>query len=233
MTPFASVPVRNSCGAARRHDAARMRDELRKMLGGSALSITLHLLLALAVLFYWPHRGGQAAARSRQHSALIISLDRGPPNVQPAPPVPSPPSPAPSKPKPAPPQATKLSEPMPTAKPKAESRLKPAAPAQSASASKDDAQKSKIEVDPDVENEALLQDVRARWLQPPNTRRDFRCRIKIDYQLGGMISAVTVQEGCGGPLLDDSVERAIWKAQPLPIAAARTQSGNLVLEFTP
>ncbi|MDB5985809.1 MAG: hypothetical protein JWR16_862 [Nevskia sp.] len=199
--------------------AERVQDELRRMLGGSALSIALHLLLAAAVLFYWPHRDGKSGTRSQRYDRMIISLDRGPP-------------------KPLPPQATKLPEPVPapstpSAKPRAESKPKPAAPAQSASASKDDTQKTKVEIDPDAENEALLEGVRARWLQPPNTRRDFRCRIRIDYQLGGMISGVTVQEGCGGPLLDDSVERAIWKAQPLPIAAARTQSGNLTLEFTP
>jgi len=212
----------------------RAKDERRGMLGGSALSIVLHLLLALAVLFYWPQRGGKSGARSAQHSTLIISLDRGPLEVQPSALAPAR---AADKAEPLPPKTVpERVQPLAPAaapKPRVDHRAKAPVPAQAALASGAAVQKSQAEVDAEADNDALLQGIRARWLQPPKTGRDFHCRIKIDYQSGGMISAVTVQEGCGGALLDDSVERAIWKAQPLSIKAAHTQGGNLIIDFSP
>ena len=44
---------------------------------------------------------------------------------------------------------------------------------------------------------------------------------------------VRLLEGCGSPMLDDSVKRAVWKTQPLPVASARKQAGRLEIDFSP
>ena len=217
--------------------AQRSRDERQVLLGGSALSTALHLLLVFSVILLWPHRGGRAIAVGRVHGPLVITLARAAP-VRPPQPAAAPPTPV-TPPPPPPPMATPTPTPKtpppvpPKQKVQPATKATPATAAAAASASSAAQQKTAAPPDPQADSDDLLQGVRAHWLQPPNSRRDFHCRIRIDYQAGGLISAVTVQEGCGGPMLDDSVERAIWKTQPLPLPAARSQAGSFLLEFTP
>ncbi len=61
----------------------------------------------------------------------------------------------------------------------------------------------------------VLGRVRTNWLRPVGSSLSFHCRLRIDYLAGGFIANVAVLDGCGNNPLDDSVERAIWKTQPL------------------
>jgi TonB family protein len=79
----------------------------------------------------------------------------------------------------------------------------------------------------------MLGRVRENWLRPARSASIFRCRLRIDYQAGGTISNVVLLEGCGDGGLDDSVQRAVWKTQPLPLGPAQQGPGSLVLDFTP
>lgn len=196
---------------------------------GAAFSLTLHLLIVALLLWNPLHRGGTRAAKLGAKHPVIITLERpqaATPQVAPAP-VKVPDKPPDPKPRP---DDTARPPPRP-AKPKAAQPSK--ANAQATPASDAGEKKARVETDPEAEADNLLQGIRDRWLQPPHTSREFHCRIRIDYQLGGMISSVKVQEGCGAISLDDSVERAVWKMQPLPLAAARTQAGSMIVDFSP
>lgn len=144
--------------------------------------------------------------------------------------APAPPKPAPA-PKPAPqakPQApTKPAKPQPAPPTPA----KPASSAASASTSPVSRDQSGVEADDD--SNSLLMRLRANWLAPPRAAPVFRCRLRIDYRSGGMISAVHVEQGCGDRSLGDSIERAVWKTQPLPLPPDSPASGSLDLEFSP
>lgn len=122
----------------------------------------------------------------------------------------------------------------PSKPPRAASAIKPATP-QPAAASK--AAEAPPQRTPSSEADAELADflgnLRGRWLEPRGTPARFRCRLRIRYQAGGVIEAVNVESGCGSPELVDSIERAVWKSQPLPLRAARLQAGELSLEFSP
>lgn len=75
--------------------------------------------------------------------------------------------------------------------------------------------------------------IRDNWLMPPGAGSHFRCRLRIDYAVGGRITALHFLQSCGTPVLDDSVKRAIWKTQSLPLPDAKREAGSLDLEFTP
>jgi TonB family protein len=79
----------------------------------------------------------------------------------------------------------------------------------------------------------LLGRVRENWLRPVSSAATFRCRLRIDYLAGGTITNVVILEGCGNNPLDDSVQRAVWKTQPLPLGPSQNGPGSLVLDFTP
>lgn len=59
--------------------------------------------------------------------------------------------------------------------------------------------------------------VRANWLRPPGIARDFVCLVEVAQLPGGQIASVKIIESCGNALLDDSVERAVRKSDPLPV----------------
>ena len=61
--------------------------------------------------------------------------------------------------------------------------------------------------------------VRGNWLRPPGIARDFVCLVEVKQLPGGQIASVKIIESCGNALLDDSVERAVRKSDPLPVAA--------------
>lgn len=81
--------------------------------------------------------------------------------------------------------------------------------------------------------ESLLGRFHDNWLPPARRPRNFRCTIRIDYLAGGRIKAVEFLDKCGEYDLDESVRKAIWKSQPLPLIEARTSAGFIEIEFTP
>lgn len=136
-----------------------------------------------------------------------------------------------AEPTPLPVQKTAVSE--PALKP---SPSKPAIkPAQKAAAAPSSSPVSKDQagVDADTDSNSLLGRLRANWLAPPRSAPAFRCRLRIDYRPGGMIAAVVVQPPCGDRMLADSIERAVWKTQPLQLEAGAPASGSIDMEFSP
>lgn len=81
--------------------------------------------------------------------------------------------------------------------------------------------------------ESLLGRFHDNWLPPARRPRNFRCTIRIDYLAGGRITAVEFMDKCGEYDLDESVRKAIWKSQPLPLIEAKTTAGSIEIEFTP
>ncbi len=189
-------------------------------------AIGVHLaLLAMLLSLPPPQRGGARAAGGGMRAVLVAAP--APAAAAPAPPTPvQPPQPVVQKPAPAKKAAIKAAEPKPVAKTPASATTTAAG-----SAGKPDARQQAP--DPNAEMNGLLSGIRNNWLRPPAMPPSFRCRVKVDYRAGGMVSMVTVLDKCGGQLLDDSIERAIWKTQPLPWNAARGQDGSVILEFTP
>jgi hypothetical protein len=57
--------------------------------------------------------------------------------------------------------------------------------------------------------------------------------LRIDYGAGGVILAVHLSEKCGVAVLDDSVTRAVWKSQPIPLPPHSAPSGTIDVEFSP
>lgn len=82
------------------------------------------------------------------------------------------------------------------------------------------------------ELEDVIGRIRDNWLEPPGST-SFRCRLRIDYAVGGKITAVNFLKGCGALALDDSVRRAIWKTQSLPLRGAKREAGSIEIDFTP
>lgn len=78
---------------------------------------------------------------------------------------------------------------------------------------------------------SMLSSIRANWLRPPGSLPLFRCRFRVGYSPGGMVTSVEVIDSCGTEELDGSVIRAVWKTQPLPMAPAG--SGSVDIEFSP
>ena len=83
------------------------------------------------------------------------------------------------------------------------------------------------------EMEDVIGRIHENWLEPPGASKTFRCRAHIDYAVGGMITAVRMLQTCGSLVLDDSVRRAIWKTQPVPLLRAKLFAGGLDIDFLP
>lgn len=83
------------------------------------------------------------------------------------------------------------------------------------------------------ELEDVIGRIRDNWLEPPGITPNFRCRLRIDYAVGGKIMAVNYIKGCGALALDDSVKRAIWKTQSLSLRSAKREAGSIEIDFTP
>jgi outer membrane biosynthesis protein TonB len=200
---------------------------------GIAISIALHL--ALLIVFAFLLSSGPIEMRrppTRMIRAELIA------------PVARQAQPASRAPAPAAPAAPELAQkPTPTPKPKprpAPPKAQPPAPAQKAQSDRSPATqaaspvaKEQQGIEPESAENQLLGRLRTNWLAPPRTAASFSCRLRIDYRPGGMISKVTVQQGCGEPGLGDSIERAVWKSQPLPLAPDAPPSGSIELDFSP
>ena len=83
------------------------------------------------------------------------------------------------------------------------------------------------------ELEDVVGRIRDNWLEPPGISKTFRCRLRLDYAIGGRITAVHFLQGCGALALDDSVKRAIWKTQTLSLQSAAREAGSIEIDFTP
>lgn len=82
---------------------------------------------------------------------------------------------------------------------------------------------------------ALIQDrVKRNWLRPPAVNQDFKCKVRVELLPGGQVVSVRVLESSGIPILDDSVERAVRKSDPLPTPAdPRVFERTIDFYFTP
>lgn len=191
---------------------------------GAAVSLFVHvaLIALLATQLQQAQRGGVPAPRPK---ALQIVM------APPAPPAP----PTPPKPVEPPKQELKLTnEPAPVA-----ARPQPPKPQPPAPTPKPPGAATQVPAPatpaPPVETpeESLLGRIHDNWLQPAVVPRNFVCRIQIDYLAGGRISAVKFLRACGDYDLDESVRKAIWKSQPLPLLDALNKPGTIEIEFTP
>jgi colicin import membrane protein len=55
------------------------------------------------------------------------------------------------------------------------------------------------------------------WLQPPGSAEGMSCVVKISLIPGGDVATARVVQSSGNPVFDRSVERAVFKAVPLPL----------------
>lgn len=190
----------------------------------AAGSLLLHvLLIVLAVTTLRTTQHGKPATNLPKSIQITLA-----PPAPPAPPVVVQPPPEPPKEEPTP-------EPTPVpAKPKAVP--KPVAnppPAKPAGTSTQEPTKAPPVAPEEAPEESLIGRLHDNWLEPARVPRNFSCLIRIDYLAGGRISAITFLRSCGEYELDESVRKAIWKSQPLPLIAAKTAAGSIEVEFTP
>jgi outer membrane biosynthesis protein TonB len=165
--------------------------------------------------------GGHPPARIH---AVIISLA---PEQRPvAPPAPVKP---PEQQQPLVPVPTPIPMPVPKPKPAAPPKLKPKPAASTAPPTP-----PKPQISPEVqEMDDVVGRIHENWLEPPSAAKSFHCRVHIDYAIGGMITAVNIVQDCGSTVLDDSVRRAVWKTQPLPLLRAKLAAGSIDIDFLP
>ncbi len=91
--------------------------------------------------------------------------------------------------------------------------------------------RERVAIEPDEASQSLLARLRANWLPPPKSSTRVRCRLRISYRPGGTVTAVTTAPSCNDQLLAASIERAVWKSQPLPMLPKG--QAYVDLEFTP
>jgi TonB family protein len=199
------------------------------------------LLHALLVLLLVTHQASKGVPKPQPRRVVVISLDslrdagkaaapavqvpppaKAPPRQQPAPVPPvAPTAPRKAQPPKQPPRSAAASQPHPPQATPAPAQTSAATPVQ-----KHGEEGESLGV-------TLLGRVRENWLRPLSSALSFHCRLRIDYLAGGTISNVVILEGCGNNPLDDSVQRAVWKTQPLPLSPSQSGPGSLILEFTP
>lgn len=206
---------------------------------GLGLSLLLHVTV---VLWLITHSAAKGMRRPQPRHVVVISLDAlreaGKPATQamaPMPPVKDQPKLQPALVQPAPIAQRKKVAP-PKKLPEHATAPAPPRPQQAAPATPRTSANTTVEKHGD-EGESfgvtLLGRVRENWLRPVSSALSFHCRLRIDYLAGGIISNVVVLDGCGNNPLDDSVERAVWKTQPLPLGPTQSGPGSVVLDFTP
>jgi hypothetical protein len=200
---------------------SRLRASSLRGLDATAAIVTLLLHIGVLVVLLRPAldiRGG--GHRQPSLPAMLVSLlpERAPA----APPEPVEP---PRELRPVVPVPTPVPAHRPVAHPAPSSASRPAASAASA------APASAHASDEDQVLDDVVGRIRDNWLEPPGVGNSFRCRLRLDYAAGGRIIAVHFLQGCGGgPALDDSVKRAIWKTGLLD---DKRDAGSLEIEFTP
>ena len=212
-------------------------DQPRWWSAGSSLLVHAVLIGLLVTSFRTPQRGAPASNLPKS-----IQIIMAPPAPQAAPRVVVPPALQQPKPPTPPKEIAKLAptptplptpvpaKPQPAQKPVAKPQPTPAKPAGTTTQRPTPAPPV-----PPVETpeESLLGRFHDNWLPPARRPRNFSCMIRIDYRAGGRITGVEFLNKCGEYDLEESVRKAIWKSQPLPLIEAKTADGSIEIEFTP
>lgn len=65
--------------------------------------------------------------------------------------------------------------------------------------------------------EIIKQKVTRNWLRPPAAAKGLSCTVAVSLMPGGDVLSARVTRGSGDPLFDQSVQKAVLKASPLPL----------------
>lgn len=67
---------------------------------------------------------------------------------------------------------------------------------------------------------AVQQQVQINWMLPQGVETDaVDCVLLIDQAVGGEVEQVQLEQDCSSnPAVQDSLQRAVWRASPLPYA---------------
>lgn len=188
---------------------------------GAAVTVLLHLLLLALMLSSAFESSSRRARASSQSAAIEVSLlteQQQTAEITPSQPIEPPKEPSPL--------------PMPIPQPAAKSAPQKSAVKSAAAPASTTTPSDKINTESE-EKEDVIGRIRDNWLEPPGISKTFVCRLRIDYAIGGKITAVNFLKGCGALALDDSIKRAIWKTQMLPLQSAKREAGSLEIDFTP
>ena len=84
---------------------------------------------------------------------------------------------------------------------------------------------------------ALSQAVKRNWLRPPvaDSVGSFECELRVSQTPTGQVMSAKVIKSCGDPILDRSIEQAVFRASPLPPPPPGLVDPprDLIFEFTP
>lgn len=64
--------------------------------------------------------------------------------------------------------------------------------------------------------DAIRNKIERNWRKPLDYQADDQCRVLVLQSLGGVVNDVVVENCTGNDEFRDSVEKAVWKADPLP-----------------
>ena len=209
---------------------------------GAAFSLLLHGLL-FVLLVNQLKIAGRGSPAPQAPKLIQITMAPPSPTVAVSRPKPVPPAPVPPPPPKViepPPERAPTPTPIPATPPKPQpSPPKPTPPAAAASATPNppgattQAPKPAPPPPEETPQESLIGRIHDNWLEPASAPSQFKCLIRIDYLAGGRIAAVHFVKPCGSYELEESVRRAVWKSQPIPLIEARTAAGTIDIEFTP
>lgn len=223
--PFALVPS---------WDFERRPFAIGKRAFGLTLTVALHVL---ALLMIWAKSASLTLESAPQESIIAIrllpevQLGKTQAAAESAPPV-APIHPPVKKPEPVVEVVKESVRPPPPPPKKIVTQVQDK-PKDSERAAASPAPVDRAEAVPENKPESLLDRLRANWLEPPRSTKEFRCKLKITYRSHGVVTAVAVDDACNDRMLADSIERAVWKTQPLPLSKTDPAEGNIELEFSP
>jgi TonB family protein len=73
---------------------------------------------------------------------------------------------------------------------------------------------------------ALRDRIRSKWIAPPGDTSSLMVKMVVTIEKDGSVSNTVVEKGSGNRLFDDSVQRAIGKASPLPVPPEQLRGGE-------
>lgn len=74
----------------------------------------------------------------------------------------------------------------------------------------------------------MMMHIRNRWLKPPRASPTLQCVVKVTIEADGHIMSVALVKSSGNADFDDSVVRAIYKSDPLPVNIPGAPKGPVV-----
>ncbi|MGB5234681.1 MAG: cell envelope integrity protein TolA, partial [Candidatus Macondimonas sp.] len=84
---------------------------------------------------------------------------------------------------------------------------------------------------------AVSQAVKRNWLRPPaaDSLGSFKCELRVSQTPTGQVMSAQVVKSCGDPILDRSIEQAVFRASPLPAPPPELvdQTRDLIFLFKP